>query len=130
MISIVFNQISPKEMLYNFKQSIITSSLEERKGLFGDSSTAEDMLNHESEAIATENDKLLNGSLSGSLILLWEGNVGLDSWINSALASFEALLSPHGHVDVLPLSIGNRVGLHKGLGLISEGGPVSIGERL
>ena len=88
------------------------------------------MLDHVCEAVTTKNDLLFNGSLSGILILGRQGNVRLDSIVHGALGDFEALISPHGNVDVLPFGVGNRILVHKGLNLFSKGGPVRAAEGL
>ena len=88
------------------------------------------MLDHVCEAVSTKNDLLFNGGLCGRLILAGQGNVRLDSIVHGALGDFEALIGPHGNVDVLPFGVGNRILLDKGLSLVSKGVPVRAAEGL
>ena len=70
------------------------------------------MLNHEGEAVSSKHDLFLGGSNSSILILAGQGNVGLHSVVNGALGDFEALVCPHSNVNVLPLSVRDRVCFH------------------
>jgi hypothetical protein len=88
------------------------------------------VLDHVGEAVTTKNGLPLNGGLSGRLILAGQGNVRCDSIVDGTLGDFEALISPHGDVDVLPFGVGNRILLDKSLSLVSKSVPVRAAEGL